>query len=96
MNPCHSVTNMKFRYERISEYIRIEKNNTNEYPNIFVSKKQYERISEYIRIKKMIRTNIRIYSYKKNDTNMIRTNIPNRKYSNIQIYLYQIIVPTNI
>ena len=61
----HSVTNMKFRYERISEYIHIEKNNTNEYPNIFVSKKQYERISEYIRIKKMIRTNIRIYSYKK-------------------------------
>ena len=93
--PNHSVTNMKFRYERISEYIRIEKtiqtniqiysyqkNNTNEYLNIFVSKKWYERISEYIRIK--------------NDTNMIRTNIPNRKYSNIWIYLYQIIVPTNI
>ena len=59
-----------------------QKNNTNEYPNIFVSKKWYERISEYIRIK--------------NDTNMIQTNIPNRKYSNIRIYLYQIIVPTNI
>ena len=32
-------------------------------------KKRYERISEYIRIKKMIRTNIRIYSYQKNNTN---------------------------
>ena len=71
------------QYERISEYIRIEKNNTNKYPNIFVSKNWYERISKYIRMKK-------------NDTNIIRTNIPNRKYSNIQIYLYQIIVPTNI
>ena len=47
------------------------KNDTNEYPNIFVSKKLYERISEYIRIKKMIRTNNRIYSYQKHDTNMI-------------------------
>ena len=35
---------------------------TNEYPNIFVSRKRYERISEYIRIKR-------------NDTNMIRMNI---------------------
>ena len=83
----HSVTNMKFWYERISEYIRIEKNNTNECPNIFVSKKGYEydtneyswrKIFEYIRIseystlydmKNMIRTNIRIYSDQKNDTN---------------------------
>ena len=32
-------------------------------------KRRYERISEYICIKKMIRTNIRIYSYKKNNTN---------------------------
>ena len=47
-----------------------QKNNTNEYPNIFVSKKQYEWICEYIRIKKMIQIwykrifvleNIRIY-----------------------------------
>ena len=50
---------MKFWYERISEYIRIEKNNTNECPNIFVSKKGYEydtneyswrEIFEYIQI----------------------------------------------
>ena len=86
-NLKHSVTNMKFWYERISEYIRIEKNNTNECPNIFVSKKGYEydtneyswrKIFEYIRIseystlydmKNMIRTNIRIYSDQKNDTN---------------------------
>ena len=33
---------------------------TNEYPNIFVSRKLHERISEYIRIKILIRTNIRI------------------------------------
>ena len=38
----------------------------------------------------MIRTNIRIYSYKKDDTNIIRMkNIRVRKYSNIRIYLYQ-------
>ena len=83
-------TNMIRTNIRIGKY-----SNIFEYPNIRI-KKQYERISEYICIKKMIRTNIRIYSYKKNDTNMIRTNIPNRKYSNIRIYSYQIIVPTNI
>ena len=41
---------MHFRYERIFEYIYIQK--------------RYKPISEYIRIKEMIRTNIRIYSYK--------------------------------
>ena len=46
---------------------------TNEYPNIFVSRKRYERISEYIRIKR-------------NDTNMIRMNICSGKYSNIFEY----------
>ena len=45
---------------------RIWNFDTNEYPNIFVlKKKQYEWISKYIRIKKTIRTNVRIYSYKK-------------------------------
>ena len=34
----------------------------------------------------MIRMNIRIYSYQKNDTNMIRTNIRIGKYSNIRIF----------
>jgi len=76
----HSVTNMKFWYERISEYIRIEKNNTNECPNIFVSKKGYEydtneyswrKIFEYIRISQ--------YSTHYEKKNMIRTNI--RTYS---------------
>ena len=84
MDMDQGVANINFRYERIFEYIYIQKtirtniriysyqkNDTNEYPNIFVSKKQYERISEYIRIKKMIRIwyerifvseNIRIYS----------------------------------
>ena len=66
------------------------KNDTNEYPNIFVSKRWYERISEYIRIKKAIRMNIRIYSYQKNDTNMMRTNIHIGKYSNVRIHSYQI------
>ena len=55
---------MKVLYQRISKYISIEKNNTkniriylyqknntNEYPNIFLSKKWYERIDEYICIK---------------------------------------------
>ena len=32
--------------ERISEYICIQKVDTNEYPNIFISKKLYERIYE--------------------------------------------------
>ena len=49
------VANINFRYERIFEYIYIQKmirtniriysyqkDDTNEYPNIFVSKKQYE------------------------------------------------------
>ena len=62
------MANINFRYERIFEYIYIQKtirmniricsyqkDDTNEYPNIFVSKKQYEWISKYIRIKKMIR-----------------------------------------
>ena len=38
----------------------------------------------------MIQMNIRIYSYKKNDMNMIQTNICIGKYLNIQIYSYQI------
>ena len=85
MNVHLGVTNINFRYERIFKYIYIQKmirmniriysyqkNDTNEYPNIFVSKKQYERISEYIRIRKMIRIwyerifvseNIRMYEY---------------------------------
>ena len=54
-----------------------QKDDTNEYPNIFVSKKA-------------IRMNIRIYSYQKNDTNMIRTNIHIGKYSNVRIHSYQI------
>ena len=43
---------------------------TNEYPNIFVSRKRHERISEYIRIKR-------------NDTNMILMNIRIENYTNI-------------
>ena len=70
----------KHKYIRILKTIRTniriysyQKNDTNEYTNIFVSKKS-------------IRTNIRIYSYQKNDTNMIRTNIRIGKYSNIFEY----------
>ena len=37
-------------YERISEYICIQKVDTNEYPNIFVSKTWYKRIFEYSNI----------------------------------------------
>ena len=48
---------------------------TNEYPNIFVSRKRYERISEYIRIKR-------------NDTNVIRMNIRIKNDTNIRIFKY--------
>ena len=48
---------------------------TNEYPNIFVSRKQYEQISEYIRIKR-------------HDTNMIRMNIRIENDTNIRIFKY--------
>ena len=57
---------------RIFNTLLYEKYNTNEYPNIFGSKKWYERIYEYIRIKKRIRIwyerifvaeNIRISEY---------------------------------
>ena len=38
---------------------------TNEYPNIFMSRKWHERISKYICYNFLTRTNIRIYSYQK-------------------------------
>ena len=47
---------------------------TNEYPNIFVSKK-------------LTQTNIRIHLYPKNDTNEYPSKYSDQKYSNIQIYL---------
>ena len=66
---------LEYSYQKtIRTNIRIysyQNNDTNEYPNMFVSKKWYEWISEYIFIKKMIRIwyerifvseNIRIYS----------------------------------
>ena len=79
-----------------NEYLNIfvSKIDTNEYPNIFVSKKLYEGISKYIRIKKIIRMNIRIYSYQKNYTNMIRMNLRIGNYLNMRIYLYQIFYVT--
>ena len=45
----------------------------NEYPNIFVSKK-------------LTRTNIRIYSYPKNDMNEYPNKYSDQKYLNIRIY----------
>ena len=68
----------KFWYEWISEYIRIRKMIRIWYKRIF------ERISEYIHIKKQYEW-ISEY-FKKNDTNMIRTNIHTGKYSNIFEY----------
>ena len=53
---------------------------------------QHKRIFEYIYIKKTIRTNIRIYSYKKYDTNMIRTNIRIGKYLNIFVVFVVFVV----
>ena len=49
--------------------------NTNEYPNIFVSRKRYERISQYIRIKRI-------------DTNMIQIDICIENDTNIPIFKY--------
>ena len=70
------------KYSNIFEYPNIRHTaivwriwnfDTNEYPNIFI-------------LKKTIRTNVWIYLYQKKDTNMIRTNICGRKYSNIFEY----------
>ena len=60
---------------------------TNEYPNIFVSRKWHERISECVRMKFLTQTNIRIYSYQNFDTNEYLNKYLDRKYSNILIYL---------
>ena len=61
---CHSIhlnlSHHVFALTFVSECdIRMDFD-TNEYPNIFVSRKWHERISEYIRIKILIQTNIRI------------------------------------
>ena len=81
------VANINFRYERIFEYIYIQKTIRT---NIRINSYQKDDTNEYIRIKKAIQMNIRIYLYQKNDTNMIRTNIHIGKYSNIRIHSYQI------
>ena len=54
--------------------------NSNEYLNIFIKKTIRTNIQIY-----SIQTNIRIYLYRQNYTNMIRTNICIGKYSNIWI-----------
>ena len=79
-----------FWHERISEYIRVKKMtrtniriysyeffDTNEYPNIFVSKNLHEWMSEYIRIKNLTQTNVRINIRIENCMNI-------RIYSNIR------------
>ena len=50
------------------------------------SENGFEQIFEYIRIKILLRTNIRIYSYPKNDTNEYPNKYSDQKYSNIRIY----------
>ena len=42
-----------YEYSNIRHTLTERDFDTNEYPNIFVSRKWYERISEYIRIKKI-------------------------------------------
>ena len=64
-----------FEYSNIRHTLTEHDFDTNEYPNIFVSRKWYERISEYIRIKKI-------------DTNECPNKYSYRKYSNIQIFKY--------
>ena len=83
----------------MSEYIRTNKFDTNECPNIFVKEKLirmniwiyshqifwHEWITEYIRIICFTRMNLRMYSYKK----LIRTNIRiNICVENIRIFEY--------
>ena len=58
-----------------SESVCVLKIDTNEYPNIFVSKK-------------LTQTNIPIYSYSKNDTNEYPNKYSDQKYSNIRIFEY--------
>ena len=59
---------------------------TNEYPNIFVSRKWHEWISEYIRMIFLTQTNIPIYLYQTFDTNEYPNKYLDQKYSNIRIY----------
>ena len=60
----------------------IRKNlDTNEYPNIFVSKELHEQTSEYICIKFLKSTNVQINIHIENCANI-------RIYSNIQIFLH--------
>ena len=61
--------------------------------NIFEYQRPYERISEYIRIKKMIRTNIRIYSYPKKAYERIYEYIRIKKM--IRIWYERIFVSEN-
>ena len=52
------------------------------------SENGFEQIFEYIRIKILLRTNIRIYSYPKNDTNEYTNKYSDQKYSNSRIFKY--------
>ena len=52
------------------------------------SENWYEWRSEYIRMKILLRTNIRIYSYPKNDTNEYPNIYSDQKYSNTRIFEY--------
>ena len=52
------------------------------------SKNGFEQIFDYIRVKILLRTNIRIYLYPKNDTNEYPNQYSDEKYSNIQIFKY--------
>ena len=56
---CRSLANLYCK----SECGIRENFNTNEYPNIFVSKNLHERMSKYFRIKNLTQTNVQIYSF---------------------------------
>ena len=62
-----------FEYSNIRHTLKEYYFDTNEYTNIFVSKK-------------LTLMNIRIYSYQKNDTNEYQNKYSDKRYSNIQIY----------
>ena len=56
--------------QSVSECGIRENFNTNEYPNIFVSKNLHERMSEFIRAQNLTQTNVRINICIENCTNI--------------------------
>ena len=85
MQKSESVFDLFWLFINNSSQLTFAFYNTNEHIRIIF---WYEWMSEYIRIKKLTRTNIRIYSYQKIDTNECPNIYLYQKYSNIWIFEY--------